>query len=95
VQERIIHQLSDEQIAQLCNVILKDKALKINLQSEIIQLISKLDQTNRIIVWRLILNILSRHLKSPNIHIEDYFLEEILKSEDFIKRLFFCEKSFS
>ncbi|OPG99274.1 hypothetical protein B2I21_06120, partial [Chryseobacterium mucoviscidosis] len=75
VQERIIHQLSNEQIAQLCNVILKDKALKINLQSEIIQLISKLDQTNRIMIWRLILNILSRHLKSPNIHIEDYFLQ--------------------
>ncbi len=94
VQERIIHQLSDGQIAQLCNVILKDKALKINLQSEIIQLISKLDQSNRIMVWRLILNILSRHLKSPNIHIEDYFLEEILKSEALSKDLFFVKNHF-
>lgn len=94
VQERIIHQLSVGQIAQLCNVILKDKALKINLQSEIIQLISKLDQTNRIIVWRLILNILSRHLKSPSIHIEDYFLEEILKSEALSKDLFFVKNHF-
>ncbi|MCF2218343.1 hypothetical protein H9Q08_03415 [Chryseobacterium sp. PS-8] len=94
VQERIIHQLSDEQIAQLCNVILKDKALKINLESEIIQLISKLDQTNRIMVWRLILNILSRHLKSPTIHIEDYFLEEILKSETLSKDLFFVKNHF-
>lgn len=94
VQERIIHQLSDGQIAQLCNVILKDKALKINLESEIIQLISKLDQTNRIMIWRLILNILSRHLKSPNIHIEDYFLEEILKSETLSKDLFFVKNHF-
>lgn len=94
VQERIIHQLSDGQIAQLCNVILKDKALKINLQSEIIQLISKLDQSNRIMIWRLILNILSGHLKSPNIHIEDYFLEEILKSEALSKDLFFVKNHF-
>lgn len=45
-------------------------------------------------VWRLILNILSRHLKSPTIHIEDYFLEEILKSETLSKDLFFVKNHF-
>ena len=81
VQERIINQLSDEQIAQLCFSILKNRELKINLNVDIIQYISKLNHTERQIVWRLVLNVLSQHLSSSNVNLREYLLQQIVKIE--------------
>lgn len=81
VQNRIINQLSNEQIAQLCVTILKNRDLKINLNVDIIQYISKLNQAERQIVWGLVLNVLSQHLSSPNVNLREYFLQQIVKIE--------------
>ncbi|WP_265429438.1 contractile injection system tape measure protein [Chryseobacterium sp. YIM B08800] len=79
VQERIINQLSDEQIAQLCLSVLKNKDLKINLNVDIIQYISKLNHTERQIFWHLILNVLSQYLSSPHVNLREYLLQQIVK----------------
>lgn len=81
VQERIINQLSDEQIAQLCLSVLKNRELKINLNVDIIQYISKLNHAERQIVWRLVLNVLSQHLSSSNVNLREYLLQQIVKIE--------------
>ncbi|SDI22917.1 hypothetical protein SAMN05421846_105116 [Chryseobacterium taeanense] len=79
VQDRIIHQLSDRQIPQLCLAILENKELKINLETEMIRRISKLNYQDRIVVWKLILHLLSEYLKSPGSNLQEYFLQQILK----------------
>lgn len=81
VQERIINQLSNEQIAQLCLTVLKNKDLKINLNIDIIQHISKLNHAERQIVWSLVLNVLSEYLKTSNSNLREYLLQQILKIE--------------
>ncbi|MCX8525305.1 contractile injection system tape measure protein [Chryseobacterium formosus] len=87
VKERIINQLSNEQIAQLCLSISKNKELKINLETDIIQHISKLNHAERQIVWGLVLNVLSEHLNSSTINLKEYFLQQIVKIESFSHNL--------
>jgi len=81
VQERIINQLSNEQIAQLCLTVLKNKDLKINLEVDVIRYLSKLNHADRQIVWRLILNVLSEYLKTSNSNLREYLLQQIPKIE--------------
>lgn len=87
VQNRIINQLSNEQIAELCLTILRNKELKISLEPNIINYISKLDHTNRLIIWSLILNVLSEYLTSSNNNLQDYIVQQISKLEaaDFLQ----------
>ena len=80
VRNRIINQLSNEQIAQLCLIILKDKDLKINLENNIVQLISKLDNNKRNLVWELVLKVLSESL-SPNNDLKKYLLQQIAEKK--------------
>jgi len=78
VQDRMINQLSDEQIAQLCLVIVKNKQLKINLEAGTIRHLSKLNHIERLITWRLILNVISEYLRSSNSNIlilKEYLLQ--------------------
>jgi hypothetical protein len=81
VQERMINQLSNEQIAQLCLTVLKNKDLKINLEADVIRYLSKLNHTDRQIVWRLVLNVLSEYLKTSNSNLREYLLQQISKIE--------------
>ena len=81
VQERIINQLSNEQIAQLCLTVLKNKDLKINLKVDVIRYLSKLNHADRQIVWRLVLNVLSEYLKTSNSNLREYLLQQIPKIE--------------
>ncbi|MCX8533023.1 contractile injection system tape measure protein [Chryseobacterium luquanense] len=83
VRERIINQLSNEQIAQLCLSLLKNSELKINLETDIIQHISKLNHPERQIVWRLVLNVVSQHLNSSNTDLKEYFSQQIIKVKSF------------
>lgn len=77
VRNRLINQLSDEQIAQLCLAILKNKELKINLETDTIRHISKLNHTDRIAIWRLIINVISEYWNTSNNHPREYLLQEI------------------
>jgi hypothetical protein len=60
----MINQLSNEQIAQICLTILKKQGIKNQLESDIINYISKLNHTNRLIIWSLVLNVISEYLTS-------------------------------
>lgn len=80
VQDRIINQLSDEQIAQVCLAILENKELKINLKNDIIRRISKLNHSDRIIVWQMVLSMLSEYFRSSNSDLQEYLLQQILKA---------------
>lgn len=77
VRNRLINQLSNEQIAQLCLAILKNKELKINLETDTIRHISKLNHTNRIAIWSLIINVISEYWNTSNNHPREYLLQEI------------------
>ncbi|WPO92594.1 contractile injection system tape measure protein [Chryseobacterium sp. HR92] len=77
VRNRLINQLSDEQIAQLCLAILKNKELKINLKTDTIRHLSKLNHTDRIAIWRLVFNVISEYLNTSNNHPREYLLQEI------------------
>lgn len=77
VRNRLINQLSDEQIAQLYLAILKNKELKINLETDTIRHISKLNHTDRIAIWRLIINVISEYWNTSNNHPREYLLQEI------------------
>lgn len=81
VQDRIINQLSNEQIAQLCLAALKNKELKLDLSAEIIRHLSKLNPTDRAIVWRLVLNMVSEYVHRSNKNIQGYLFEQISKIE--------------
>jgi len=77
VRNRIINQLSDEHIAQLCLAILKNKELNINLETDTIRYLSKLNHTDRIAIWRLVFNVISECLNTSNNHLREYLLQEI------------------
>lgn len=79
VQERIISQLSDEQIAQLCLVILDNKQLKIDLKYETLQYLKKLNFSDRQNVWRLILGTVSRNKNTYETNNSINFQENILR----------------
>ncbi|MCI3939510.1 contractile injection system tape measure protein [Chryseobacterium aahli] len=81
VQERIISQLSNEQIAQLCLTVLKNRDLKINMEVNVICYLSKLNHADRQIVWSLVLNVLSEYLKTSNSNLREYLLQQIPKIE--------------
>ncbi|TZF99240.1 hypothetical protein FW781_04750 (plasmid) [Chryseobacterium panacisoli] len=77
VRNRLINQLSNEQIAQLCLSVLKNKELTINLETDTIHHLSKLNHTDRIAIWRLIFNVISEYLNTSNKHLREYLLREI------------------
>ncbi len=81
VQDRIIHQLSNEQVAQLCLTILKNKELKISLETVVISRISQLNHKDRFIIWKLILNVLTEYLQSSKTYQKEYLLQQILRIE--------------
>lgn len=82
VQERIINQLSNKQIAQLCLTLLENKELKINTDADVVRRMSNLSPTDRITVWCLVLNIVSEYLNlSADINLQEYLLQQISKIE--------------
>ncbi|MDR6156883.1 hypothetical protein QF023_000399 [Chryseobacterium sp. SLBN-27] len=82
IQRRIINQLTDVQIAQLCLKISENKQLQINLDDEIILHISKLKHADRTFVWHMVLRVLLKYLhSSATTDLREYFLEEVSKAE--------------
>ncbi len=90
VRDRIIHQLSDKQIAQFCLSLLENKNSKFNLNFERIQDLSVLNHDERAFVWRIILEMLTTHKDSSETEFREYFLEhisnQVLKKISFKKR---------
>ncbi|WES99623.1 contractile injection system tape measure protein [Chryseobacterium arthrosphaerae] len=82
VQDRMINQLSNEQMARLCLAILRNKELKINLETGVIHHLSTLSHSDRIIIWKLIFNVLSEYLKSSGINnLQEYLVQQLSKVE--------------
>jgi len=81
VQDRIINQLSDEQIARLCLTILENKELNIKLDVDVISCVSKLNHTDRTFVWRMVLRILSQYLSSSDADLRGYLLQQLSKEQ--------------
>ncbi|PWN64205.1 contractile injection system tape measure protein [Chryseobacterium viscerum] len=81
VQDRMINQLSDKQIAQLCLTIVQNKELTINVEADILRRISNLGHPDRLIVWRLVFKLLSEYLNSSNTNLQEYLLQQISKIE--------------
>lgn len=85
VRERIINQFSDSQIKQICLSIIKGKSLKINMESSVIKQLSKLTLTDRNAIWSVVLNVLSEYVNNRNNNLEEYSLQQILKTIPFLK----------
>jgi len=82
VQDRMINQLSNEQIAQLCLTVLKNRELQLNLEAEVIRHLSTLSHSNKLFIWRLVFNVLSEYLKPSGINnLQDYLAHQISKTE--------------
>lgn len=77
VRNRLINQFSNEQIAQLCLAVLKNKELIINLETGTIRHLSKLNHTDRIAIWHLVFNVISEYLNTSDNHPREYLLQEI------------------
>lgn len=80
IQTRIINQLSDRQIAQLCMALLENKELTINLEDRVLQNVSKLRHHERSLVWGLVLGVLSKYSDSSNADLRKYILEQVSKA---------------
>ena len=79
VQDRLILQLPDVQLAQLCRMMLKDKHQEFIPGNEVIRSVSRRTLPDRMLVWRLILNAVSACTDSPNNHFQEYIVRQILK----------------
>ncbi|WP_326984375.1 contractile injection system tape measure protein [Chryseobacterium sp. MYb264] len=77
VRDRIIYQLPDRQIAQLCRIILENKEAEINLESVIISRISKMSSDKRIFIWQFVLNLLSEYLATSKNNLREYLLQQV------------------
>lgn len=77
VRNRLINQFSNEQIAQLCLAVLKNKKLIINLKTDTIRHLSKLNHADRIAIWHLVFNVISEYLNTSDSHPREYLLREI------------------
>lgn len=82
VRNRIINQFSDEQIMQLCLAVLKNKELEIKIEEETIYQIAKLNHKDKVILWQLILNVISKSLNtSDKNNLREYLLQQISRIE--------------
>lgn len=78
----MINQLSNEQMARLCLAVLRNKELKINLETGVIHHLSTLSHSDRIIIWKLIFNVLSEYLKPSGINnLQEYLAQQLSKVE--------------
>lgn len=87
VQERIINQLTDAQIKQICLSILKNKDFTIDFQATIIKQLSTITLADRSAIWTMILNILRTYLSNSSANLEEYALQQLLKTIPVLKTI--------
>ncbi|WP_294239633.1 contractile injection system tape measure protein [uncultured Chryseobacterium sp.] len=80
VQDRMIHQLTDLQLAQLCSVFLKNDNPEINLEAEIIRSISRLNFPDRMMVWHLLLNVISEYAVLSDRNLQESLVLQLEKA---------------
>lgn len=77
VRNRLINQFSNEQIAQLCLAVLKNKKLIINLEPGTIRRVSKLSHVDRNAIWHLVFSVISEYLNTSDNQPREYLLQAI------------------
>ncbi|MDH5032600.1 contractile injection system tape measure protein [Chryseobacterium cucumeris] len=77
VRNRLINQFSNEQIAQLCLAVLKNKKLTINLEPGTIRRLSKLSHVDRNAIWNLVFSVISEYLNTSDNQPREYLLQAI------------------
>ncbi|KAA0129340.1 hypothetical protein FY557_05430 [Chryseobacterium sp. SN22] len=80
VRNRLIHQLPDVQLAQLCRVLLKDQKTEIIPEPEVIRSVSALAPPDRLMVWQLILHVVSEYTASSSDQFREYLVQQIVKA---------------
>ncbi|GEN77692.1 contractile injection system tape measure protein [Chryseobacterium hagamense] len=80
VRDRLIHQLPDVQIAQLCRVLVKDQKTDISPEPETIRLIPALTLPDRTMVWQLILHSVSAYTAPSSDKFREYLIRQIVKA---------------
>lgn len=95
IKERLIHQLSDRQITQLCLAVLENEELKVYFNFDKINDLSGRSYDDRTFVWHLVLQVLTKHKNSSEPYLREYFLERIsshlLKKSSLKKRRAFAQ----
>lgn len=83
VQERIINQFTDHQIQQICLAVIKNKSLKIALDSPSVRHLLKQSLEDRKTLWSLILNALIISVSGDNP--EEYIIKESSRTIPLLK----------
>lgn len=79
VRNRLIHQLPDVQLAQLCRVLLKDKKKEIIPEPEVIRSIPGLSPPDRMMIWQLLLTVVSGYSDPAKNSFQEYLVQQIVK----------------
>ena len=85
VRERMINQLTDTQLKKICLTVLKTKGLTITLGSTALQQLLRQSFTDRKAIWSLILNVLNTSLSGSGTILEDYILQEAVRTVNTLK----------
>lgn len=87
VRERVINQLKDIHIKQLCLAVIKNKNLNIKLESFAITHLSSLKIADRNAFWSLILNIIEAKIHNLSINLSEYVTHQITTSTSILNLL--------
>lgn len=79
VRERIINQLTDTQIEQICRVIIKTKDFNIVLKNPIIKKVVQQSLTDRKAIWSLILSVLIQSFDHSDDVLQNYIVQQSVK----------------
>lgn len=85
VQERIINQFTDAQIAQICLAVIQSKGLKIALKSAVIKQLSGSSFADRKVLWSLILQTISTLVSNKLQNPETTIIQQITKTIPLLK----------
>lgn len=85
VRERMINQLTDTQLKKICFTVLKTKDLTIALGSTALQQLLRQSSASRKVVWSLILNVLNASLGGSESILEDYIVQEAVRTVNLLK----------
>lgn len=85
VRERIINQLTDNQIEEICRIIIQTKGLAIVLKNPIIKKILQQSLTDRKAIWSLILNVLIQSFDHSDDILQSYTIQQSVKTIPLLK----------
>ena len=87
VRERMINQLTDTQLKKICFTVLKSKGLTIAVANTALQQLLGKSFIDRKVVWALILNVLNAALSGSDAILEDYIVQETIRTVNNLKRI--------